>query len=127
ASGTNSGILHTGFDSPPGEFETDLILRAARLREPVLDELGVPVRHCGAILRARNDDEEAIVDLVARGADVNGVEVHREDERTLSVPGESITDPVAYTRALIAAAEMGGAQLRTRARVERIARIDGEL
>src|SRR5919197_758913 len=23
ASGTNSGILHTGFDSPPGELETD--------------------------------------------------------------------------------------------------------
>ena len=27
ASGTNSGILHTGFDSVPGELETELILR----------------------------------------------------------------------------------------------------
>ena len=27
ASGTNSGILHTGFDSVPGELETRLILR----------------------------------------------------------------------------------------------------
>ena len=27
ASGTNSGILHTGFDSIPGELETELILR----------------------------------------------------------------------------------------------------
>jgi glycerol-3-phosphate dehydrogenase len=26
ASGTNSGILHTGFDSTPGELETRLIL-----------------------------------------------------------------------------------------------------
>ncbi|MEA2151882.1 MAG: glycerol-3-phosphate dehydrogenase, partial [Solirubrobacteraceae bacterium] len=32
ASGTNSGILHTGFDSKPGELETELILRAAELR-----------------------------------------------------------------------------------------------
>ena len=42
------------------------------------------------------------------------------------MPGESVTDPVAYTRALLAAAEAGGADLRTRARVESITR-EGEL
>ena len=36
ASGTNSGILHSGFDSTPGELETELILRAAPLRTTVL-------------------------------------------------------------------------------------------
>src|SRR5256885_15935747 len=50
ASGTNSGILHTGFDSPPGELETELILRAAALRDPVLDALRVPVLRRGALL-----------------------------------------------------------------------------
>ena len=50
ASGTNSGILHTGFDSTPGELETRLILRSAQLRDAVLDELGVPVLRCGALL-----------------------------------------------------------------------------
>ena len=34
ASGTNSGILHTGFDSVPGELETQLILRSAALQRP---------------------------------------------------------------------------------------------
>jgi glycerol-3-phosphate dehydrogenase len=53
ASGTNSGILHTGFDSPPGELETRLILRAAQLRDAVLEELAVPVLRCGAVLRPR--------------------------------------------------------------------------
>ena len=48
ASGTNSGILHTGFDSTPGELETRLILRSGELRDAVLDELGVPVLRCGA-------------------------------------------------------------------------------
>ena len=43
ASGTNSGILHTGFDSVPGELETELILRAAELRGPVIEALGVPL------------------------------------------------------------------------------------
>src|SRR5262249_54725340 len=32
ASGTNSGILHTGFDSAPGQLEAALILRAAARR-----------------------------------------------------------------------------------------------
>ena len=50
ASGTNSGILHTGFDSTPGELETRLILRSAELRDAVLADLGVPVLRCGALL-----------------------------------------------------------------------------
>src|SRR5215210_3706373 len=48
ASGTNSGILHTGFDSPPGELETELILRSAELRGPVLESLRAPLLRCGA-------------------------------------------------------------------------------
>ena len=84
ASGTNSGILHTGFDSPPGELETELILRSAQLRDPVLDALGVPVLRCGAVV---------------------------EDGR--DVPGESVTDPVAFTLGLATAAALHGAELRT--------------
>ena len=42
ATGTNSGVLHTGFDSTPGELETELILRAAVIRDPVLD---APLAH----------------------------------------------------------------------------------
>ena len=34
ASGTNSGILHTGFDSVPGELETELILRVGGVARP---------------------------------------------------------------------------------------------
>jgi glycerol-3-phosphate dehydrogenase len=52
ASGANSGILHTGFDSAPGELETRLILRAAELRKELLGELGVAVWRCGAVPRA---------------------------------------------------------------------------
>src|SRR5450631_3318454 len=55
ASGANSGILHTGFDSHPGELETRLILRSAELRETLVDELGVEVRRCGARLTASTE------------------------------------------------------------------------
>jgi glycerol-3-phosphate dehydrogenase len=87
ASGSNSGILHTGFDSPPGELETRLILRSAELRDEVIDALGIPVRRCGAVLNDR------------------------------VIAGESITDPVHYTRALAAAAQACGAEIRTGVRV----------
>jgi glycerol-3-phosphate dehydrogenase len=122
ASGTNSGILHTGFDSTPGELETRLILRSAALRDAVLEELGVPVRRCGAVLTPRDDAEARTVAALADGARANGVEVHLRDDGALEVPGEAVTDPIAYTRALAAAAEV-----RTNARVERIARADGGL
>ena len=75
ATGTNSGVLHTGFDSTPGELETELILRAAALRDPVLDALGVPVLRCGAVVEPRDAVERAVVDDLERGARANGVRV----------------------------------------------------
>src|SRR3954462_10151016 len=90
ASGTNSGILHTGFDSVPGELETELILRAAALRDAVLDALGLPVRRCGAWMR------DAPVE-VAANASHNGVEGRPRPDGVLEVPGEAITDPVRFT------------------------------
>jgi glycerol-3-phosphate dehydrogenase len=123
ASGTNSGILHTGFDSTPGELETRLILRSAALRDAVLDELVVPVLRCGAVLTPRGADDARTIDALKRGARANGVEVHLRNDGALEIPGETVTDPVAYTRALAGAA----GEVRTGARVERIARAGGRL
>ena len=103
ASGTNSGILHTGFDSTPGELETKLILRSAELRDEVLPALGVPVRRCGALVRGVEP--------------MNGVEAHRQPDGTLLIPGESITDPIRLTEALASAAADLGAEIRTGERV----------
>jgi glycerol-3-phosphate dehydrogenase len=125
ASGTNSGILHTGFDSGPGELETRLILRSAELRDPVLERLGVPVLRCGAELRPRDGAEAqtiAEIEVEARG---NGVDVAITDGGVLEVPGESVTDPAAYTLGLAATAQAAGAELRTESRVEAI-EPDGE-
>src|SRR6476646_217138 len=105
ASGTNSGILHTGFDSAPGELETELILRAAALRDPVLRALGVPVVRCGALVRATTE--------VVESARRNGVEVTEGGDGLLAVPGESVTDPAAYTIGLTAAARRHGAHVMT--------------
>jgi glycerol-3-phosphate dehydrogenase len=112
ASGTNSGILHTGFDSEPGELETQLILRSAELRR----EIDVPLLACGAVI------ENPPMDLAER-ARANGVDVLARGAGALEIPGESVTDPVAYTHALASAAE----EVRVGARVESIRRSYDEL
>ena len=123
ASGTNSGVLHTGFDSTPGELETSLILRAATLRDPALEALNIPVLRCGAELLPRTDTERATVTALAENAQRNGVSVQlRENDGALLVPGESVTDPVAYTVALADAAVRAGATVKTNAKVEAIDR-----
>jgi glycerol-3-phosphate dehydrogenase len=113
ASGTNSGILHTGFDAKPGELETELILRAAELRPAVLEALRVPFVACGALLAGGD------VAAPAENARANGVEVVLRDDGALEVPGEAITDPVAFTLALAAAAVAHGATIRLGTRVDR--------
>jgi glycerol-3-phosphate dehydrogenase len=120
ASGANSGILHTGFDSTPGALETELILRAAQLRERLLGELGVAVWRCGAVLSPEGEREREAIMRLRENARANGVETALEDG-ALIVPGESVTDPVAFVHALAAAAEAGGAQVMLGARVRALA------
>jgi glycerol-3-phosphate dehydrogenase len=125
ASGTNSGILHTGFDSTPGELETELILRSAELRDPLLEALQVPVLRCGALMRPTDESEREPIATLAANAERNGVEVTLRDDGALEVPGETVTDPVAYTLALAAAARRQGADLRTSFRVQAVERDGG--
>jgi glycerol-3-phosphate dehydrogenase len=120
ASGTNSGILHTGFDSPPGELETELILRSAALRAEVMAAVGAPARRCGALLRPLEPAHRDTIAALADNAAANGVAARLRDDGALEVPGETVTDPVAYTLALGAAAGANGAMTRTRFRVREI-------
>ncbi len=122
ASGTNSGILHTGFDSPPGELETELILASGAMRDDLLDALGIPVLRCGALMRAADESQWATVSAEAATARRNGVAVIEPGRGTLEIPGETVTDPVAYVLALAAEAQRHGAVLRTRFRVAAIDR-----
>jgi glycerol-3-phosphate dehydrogenase len=108
ASGTNSGILHTGFDSAPGALETMLIQRSASLRDAFLASSGVPVLRCGATLTPRDMQQACAVAAVAATALANGVEATLRDDGALELPGEAVTDPVAYTRALAGEDDRGG-------------------
>ena len=120
ASGTNSGILHMGFDSAPGELETELILSSATARDPLLRTLSIPVLRCGAVMRPLDESQLAAVAAVPAVARRNGVRVVERDDGSLEIPGEAVTDPVVYALAMAAEARRHGAELRTRARVESI-------
>lgn len=128
ASGTNSGVLHTGFDSTPGQLETELILRAARIRPAIIEALGVPVIHTGAELVPHTDEDNETVRELAANAAANGVEVKiRQSDGALLIPGESVSDPVAFTKALAASAVAAGALVEVNAKVSAIATTDNGL
>lgn len=106
ASRSNSGVLHTGFDSPPGTFETLMIRNQARRWPQIFDDLNIPYRIPGALLLAHDDHEVAQLTAIAQTAAVNGVDVELLDEAatraaepncraraSLRIPGEAITDP----------------------------------
>jgi glycerol-3-phosphate dehydrogenase len=127
ASGTNSGILHTGFDSKPGELETELILRAAELRPGILEALGVPFDRRGAVLTPRGPEDDEVVASLHANARGNGVEVTLDAGGALHVPGEGMTDPVAITHALAGAAVEHGARLALGAPVDDASSLDADL
>ena len=120
ASGTSSGILHTGFDSTPGELETELILRSAAIRGELLEALGVPVMDCGAVLTPEGEEQLAAVDALEANARENGVEVSRGPGGELEVPGEHVTDPVACTYAWASAAAGAGTTIRLDTAVDEV-------
>lgn len=123
ASGTNSGILHTGFDSAPGELETDLILRAAQIRPAVMEALDIPLLKAGAVLVPHTASDHETIAGLASNASANGVEASiRESDGALEVPGEWVTNPVAYTLALAASAVAAGTTFVTSTKILGISR-----
>lgn len=106
ASRSNSGVLHTGFDSPPGTFETQMIREQAGRWPHIFDELNIPYRIPGALLLAHTEAETQQLAGIAQKAALNGVDTELLDEAatraaepncraqaSLRVPGEAITDP----------------------------------
>ncbi len=112
---SNSGIVHTGFDSKPGVFETQMILRQSLRWQEIFARLRIPFRVPGALMLARSGEEERSLEEWADNASANGVPVERHDASSvrrlepnvtaqagLRVPGEAITDPYEMVRRLLA-------------------------
>jgi len=77
----------------------------------MLEALGVPFDRRGAVLRPRSAADHETVRGLYDNARGNGVEVALDEDGALHVPGEGMTDPVAFTLALAGAAVGHGARL----------------
>lgn len=61
ASKSNSSIICTGYDCPPGSLETQICRSSRMLVDQAVKELDVPFRVCGAIMPAINKDQMEVL------------------------------------------------------------------
>lgn len=126
ASKGNSGILHTGFDAPPGSLEQSCIAAGYREYLEIREKLNLPLLDCGALVLAWTEEEEARLPALMEQARSNGVDDVAAVSRTeilalepnlaphvragFRVPREFVIDPwSAPTAYLLQALENGAA------------------
>lgn len=72
-SGRNSGVLHPGFNYPPGSKKARFATEGTRRMKEYCDDHGVPCDELGVLVVAKTDREEAHLDTLASRAEANGV------------------------------------------------------
>jgi glycerol-3-phosphate dehydrogenase len=138
---SNSAIVHTGFDAPPGTLEAHLLAEARALWPEVIESLHIPYLQTGALMIATNEDELAAIEHeIIPKAERNGVELQwltREEilENApyvspsilggVLVEDEGVIDPFWTTRAYCENAVVNGARVFTGEAVSSIT-IEGE-
>jgi glycerol-3-phosphate dehydrogenase len=128
ASKSNSAILHTGFDAPPGSVEAACIAEGYAEYLAIRDRLNLPVMETGALVLAWTEEQEATLpDLVAQARE-NGVDDVESLGRagtlaiepglapsvraSFRVPREFVIDPWSAPLAYLAQAVAHGAEVR---------------
>jgi len=128
ASKGNSGILHTGFDAPPGSLEQRCIAEGYREYLAIRERLNLPLLETGALVLAWSEAEEArLPDLMAQARE-NGVDdvtpLTREEilarepglspklKAGFTVPREYVIDPWSAPTAYLLQALANGAACR---------------
>jgi len=128
ASKGNSGILHTGFDAPPGSLEQKCIAAGYEEYLTIRERLNLPLLETGALVLAWNAEQEARLDSLIEQAQANGVHdvtrltrtdiLKREPELSdavvagFSVPREFVIDPWSAPYAYLLQAIENGASCR---------------
>lgn len=127
ASGRNSGVLHAGFYYTADSLKARFCRDGSRALASYCEARKLPLRRCGKLVIARDDEEDAVLDaLLARGR-ANGVRVELVDaqsareieprarvrRRALWSPDTAVTDPAAVVAALAADARAEGVDLRS--------------
>src|SRR5258708_8816046 len=124
---SNSAIVHTGFDAPPGSLEARLLAEARGLWPDIIESLHIPYLQTGALMVATSVEELATIESeIIPKAERNGVVLQRlaREEILEAAPyvnppvtgcvlveGEGVIDPFWTTRAYCENAVSNGAQV----------------
>lgn len=124
---SNSAIVHTGFDAPPGSLEARLLADARGLWPDIIESLHIPYLQTGALMVATSAEELATIEReIIPKAERNGVVLQRlaREEILEAAPyvnprvaggvlveGEGVIDPFWTTRAYCENAVSNGAQV----------------
>jgi glycerol-3-phosphate dehydrogenase len=143
ASKSNSAIIHTGFDAPPGSLESKLVVSANPMYDKLAEELDIPFKRTGAILVATTKEEYDLLPGIKAKAHKNGVydidfltaqeikrmepEVSKEVLGGLHIPRESIIDPFLLVTAQADNAVDNGVKVLLSTEVTGIHVIDGKI
>jgi glycerol-3-phosphate dehydrogenase len=137
----NTALLHTGFDAKPGTLEARLVRRGHELLSDYAPRVGIPLARTGALLVAWSEEQRAAFPGIVERARTNGYAAIREvdvDELrrrephlgpgargALEVPDEGILCPFTTPLAFATEAVLAGCELRLRAPVTGVERLDG--
>ena len=126
---SNSAIVHTGFDAPPGTLEARLLAQARDLWPQVIESLHIPYLQTGALMIATSAEELATLESeIIPKAEQNGVTLQPLTREAILdaapyvspailggvlVEGEGVIDPFWTTRACCEHAVLNGAHIFT--------------
>jgi L-2-hydroxyglutarate oxidase LhgO len=127
ASGRNSGVLHAGFYYTPDSLKARLTRLGNERMTAYCLERNLPIRRCGKLVVARDDDELQRLDELHRRGVANGVSLQSVDaqqahdieprarthQRALWSPTTSSVDAAAVMAALVTDARSEGVDVRT--------------
>lgn len=124
ASKSNSSIICSGFNSPPGTLESDLCRASRAMVEQAVMQLDVPFVRCGAIMPAVTKEQMALLSPIYNDAYANHVydveyispsqilemepEINPDVIGGLYIPGDAVIDPLLYVAAMAENAAQNG-------------------
>jgi len=110
SSGRNSGVLHSGIYYKPETLKARACTQGRLELTEYCRDRNLPLRQCGKVLVAVNEDDAAQLDMLAERALINGIDVEIVDEtglgklepetrsasgKALYIPGTSVGSPKA--------------------------------
>lgn len=143
ASKSNSAIIHTGYDAPPGTLESELVVAANPMYDLLTEQLDVPFSRIGAILPAFTGEQFDQLPALKEKAFKNRVydveyltgeqllarepNLSRDVKAGLYIPRESVIDPFLLVVAYAENAQQNGAEFLLGTKVTGIKMEDGKV